>query len=91
MSAFKRYKSKPKEIKAVQFTNTDKNKIFNELTGQHAADFENGEPILKITTVHGETAIVRIGDWIVKDLKIGTYYPVKNEYFMENYQLEESK
>jgi len=83
---FKKYQSIPKIIEAVQFRDDNKDCIFNSLTGQYAADFENGNPILKITTSHGDIAIVRLGDWIVKDIKEGTYYPVKNEIFIKSYK-----
>ena len=83
---FKKYKSEPSVIEAVQFTYENKNMVFNSLTGQHAADFELGEPIIKITTIHGEVAIVRIGDWIVKESKLGFYYPIKNNIFLEKYR-----
>ena len=82
---FETYESLPKKAEAVQFTDEAKDRIFNELTGNVAADHEEGKPILKVTTIHGETAIVRIGDWIVKDAKPGTYYPVKDEVFRAGY------
>lgn len=82
---FDTYTSMPRKIKAVRFTEENKDRIFNEMTGQYAADHEDGKPILKVTTLHGEIAIVRLGDWIVKDAKPGTYYPVKNEVFCEGY------
>ena len=82
---FKEYKSLPKCIEAVQFTEKNKDQVFNELTGQYAADFENGKPIIKVTTTHGDIAIVRIGDWIAKDDKLGTYYPIKDGIFKTGY------
>jgi hypothetical protein len=82
---FQKYQSLPRVVEAVQFTNENKDRVFNSLTGQYAADYDNFEPILKITTVHGEIAIVRLGDWIVKDSIPGTYYPVKDEIFRTNY------
>jgi len=84
---FNTYVSLPREIRAVQFTDENKDRIFNRLTGQFAADHENGSPILKVTTVHGEIAIVRIGDWIVQDVNPGTYYPIKDEVFRDKYAL----
>lgn len=82
---FETYESLPKKVKAAQFTDETKDRIFNELTGNVAADNEEGKPILKVTTIHGETAIVRLGDWIVKDAKPGTYYPVKDAVFWDGY------
>ena len=82
---FEVYQSLPKQVEAVQFTYKNKDQVFNSLTGNYYADFEDDNPILAITTIHGETAIVRLGDWIVKDNKIGTYYPIKNEIFIKGY------
>lgn len=82
---FGRYQSLPKNVEAVRFTDENKDQVFNSLTGQYASDFEDGKPILKVTTVHGEIAIVRLGDWIVKDKEPGTYYPIKNEIFTNGY------
>ena len=76
---FQRYESLPKTVYAVQFTDENKDMVFNELTGNRDAHFEDGKPVLKITTAHGDTAIVRVSDWIVRDVEPGTYYPVKDE------------
>ncbi len=82
---FQKYQSLPKQVEAVQFTEESKDKVFNSLTGNYTADFEDGKPILNVTTIHGETAIIRVGDWVVKDGKIGTYYPIKDEIFRSQY------
>ena len=82
---FKKYNSKPKTVEAARFTDADKQRIFNSLTGQYAPGFEQGEPIIKVTTIHGEVAIVRLGDWIVKESKLGFYYPVEHDIFMKSY------
>ncbi len=82
---FNAYVNKPRTVDAVQFTNDNKDQVLSSLTGQHASDFENDVPIIKVTTIHGETAVVRFGDWIVKDEKLGTYYPVKDDVFRKNY------
>lgn len=82
---FKKFQRLPKIIEAVQFTEENKDKVYNSLTGQFAADFEDDKPILKVTTVHGDVAIVRLGDWIVKEPKLGHYYPIKNNIFKNDY------
>ena len=82
---FETYHSVPRTVKAVQFTAANKDRIFDELSGRYAADIEDGQPIIKVTTIHGEVAIVRLGDWIVKEHKNGYYYPVKDEIFWEYY------
>ena len=82
---FKKYTSLPKIIEAVQFTNENKDMVLNSLTGTAFPDFENDVPVIKVTTIHGDTAIVRFGDWIVKEPKLGFYYPVKDEVFKRGY------
>lgn len=82
---FQNYERLPKTVEAVQFTEANKDRIFNSLTGQYAADFEDGKPILKVKTIHGEVAVVRIGDWIIKEPKLGCYYPIKDDIFRDGY------
>lgn len=82
---FQRYESVPTTVNAVQFTYENKDRVFNELSGQHAVGFEDGKPIVKVTTVHGEIAVVRLGDWIVQDASRGTYYPVRDDVFRAKY------
>ena len=82
---FSQYESLPRKVNAVQFTDKNKDQVFNSLTGRYSPDFEDGKPIIRVTTIHGEIAIVRIGDWIVKEKKIGYYYPVKNDVFCDTY------
>ncbi len=82
---FKNYNSKPRKIEAVQFTEKNKDRVFNSLTGQYAHGFEDDNPIIKVTTIHGEIAIVRLGDWIVKEKTLGFYYPIKDDVFNDCY------
>jgi len=82
---FEQYASLPKKVWAVQFTEENKDQVLNSLTGQFCPDFEEGKPTIQVTTIHGEVATVRIGDWIVKDAANGTYYPVKDEIFRDGY------
>jgi hypothetical protein len=83
--AFEKYERLPKTVEAVQFTEQNKDRVFHSLTGQYAADFEDDKPILKVTTIHGDVAIVRPGDWIVKEEKLGYYYPIKDDIFRAGY------
>ena len=82
---FEKYERLPKTVEAVQFTMENKDQVFNSLTGNYYAAHEDGAPILQVTTIHGETAIVRLGDWIIKEPKIGCYYPIKDEIFRDGY------
>lgn len=87
---FKAYESSiPRKIEAVQFTDKNKNQVFNSLTGNYYAVFENGKPVLKVKTVRGDVAMIRLGDWIVKDEELGTYYPVKDDIFRKQCILTE--
>lgn len=40
---------------------------------------------LRVTTIHGEIATVRHGDWIIPDSKPGTFYPCKPNVFAATY------
>ncbi len=86
MEQSNKYRKKPVVIEAVQFTKETKDQVFNDLTGPKSASFEGGKPILKVTTVHGETAIVRIGDWIISEDEKGRYYPCKPDIFEATYE-----
>ena len=85
---FNLYKSIPKLIEAVQFTDMNKDQVLNSLRGEVSHDFEDGMPILKVKDAHGDIAIVRVGDWIVKEAINGFYYSVKNDIFISTYQAE---
>lgn len=43
---------------------------------------------IKVTTTHGEEAVVRHGDWIIPDSKPGTFYPCKPDVFAATYDFE---
>lgn len=86
MTEPKRYRKKPVVIEAEQFTEDNKNRCFNFVRCNTSADFENGKPILKIQTIHGDIAIARLGDWIVKEPMPGFYYPVKPDIFKATYE-----
>ncbi|GAA4176479.1 hypothetical protein [Gryllotalpicola koreensis] len=41
---------------------------------------------INVTTTHGETAVVRHGDWIIPDSKPDTFYPCKPDIFEQTYE-----
>lgn len=41
---------------------------------------------LVVHTVHGEQAIVREGDWVIRDAAPGTFYPCKTDVFAATYR-----
>lgn len=83
-----KYRKKPVVVEAIKFTEENKNQVFNALNGQLSADYEDGKPIIKVMTIHGETAIVRLNDWIISEPKIGFYYPIKPDIFEATYEKE---
>jgi len=86
---FKTYQNTPKTIEAVQFIDEQKDKVLNSLNGQYAHGFKDGKPIIKVTTIYGDIAIVRLGDWIVKEAELGFYYPVRDDVFRGSYVLKD--
>ena len=59
--------------------------VLDSLTGTACPQFENDDPVIKVTNIQGDNAIERFGDWIVKEPKVGFYYPVKDEVFKRGY------
>ena len=78
-----RFRKRPVEIEAEQFTMENKDRAFHFVRCTCAADFEDGEPILKIQTLEG-VMTARIGDWIIKGVK-GEFYPCKPDIFEATY------
>ena len=86
-----RYRKKPVVIEALQFTDEAKQQCFNFVGGNRRADFEDvgddmGIPILVFDTIHGDEAVARFGDWLVKEPD-GIYcYPCKPDIFADTYE-----
>ena len=87
-----KYRKRPTVIEAIQFTEQSKNQCFSFVGCNTAAEFEDSKPILKIQTIHGDVAIARLGDWIVKEPIPGHFYPIKPDIFEATYEkVEEGK
>lgn len=41
---------------------------------------------LTVTTIHGEEAVIRHGDWIVREPAPGRFYPIKPDIFDKTYE-----
>lgn len=81
-----RYRKKAVVIEAMQFTDVDKDRVFNFVTcNRHPDRDEAGNPILKIETLEGEMT-ARIGDWIIKGVA-GEFYPCKPDIFEATYEI----
>lgn len=64
-----------------------------EIPAEEASD-TCGEPgptyiALDVTTLHGETATVRHGDWIAAEPMPGRFYPIKPDIFEATYEAVE--
>lgn len=83
-----KYRKLPVVIEAMQFTDENKNQVFNWITGNHYPDFEEPEtrnkPIIRIDTLEGEMT-AKLGDYIIKGVN-GEFYPCKPDIFEKTYE-----
>lgn len=81
----KRFRKKPVVIEAMQFTDDNKNQVFNWIACNVYPTWDaNGNPALKIQTLEGDM-IATIGDWVIKGVK-GEFYPCKADIFAATYE-----
>lgn len=69
------------DTEAMQFLDETKHQVFNWMTGQTAADFEDGKPIIKFRKIDGHYGTARLGDWIIENTEPGTYYTLNDADF----------
>lgn len=73
---------------AVQFTDTDKNRIFNEIKGNRSAGFDDGgKPVLFIFNSNepGDFVTTKLGDFIVYNYETKRYtVELEKEYCSAN-------
>ena len=82
-----RVRKLPVEVEAMQFTDEFKDRVYHFVTCNHYADFEDGEPIMRIQTLEGDMT-ARLGDWIIKGVN-GEFYPCKPDMFDKTYEILE--
>lgn len=82
-----RYRKRPVEIEAVQFTGDNVQEIWDAfgVEGIYGPTEQNPDHLI-LTTIHGDEAPARPGDWIIPDGKPGTFYPCKPEIFAQTYE-----
>lgn len=87
-----KYRKKPIEIEAVQFTNDNKDLVYmwaSEIQQNIYPTFnENNQPILKIPTLEGDM-ICSIGDYLIKEpfpIDWRKIYPCKPDIFEKTYE-----
>ena len=80
-----KFRKKPVEIEAMEFTNETKDQVYNFVTCNKSASFEGGtsHPTLKIQTLEG-VMTAHVGDWIIKGVN-GEFYPCKPDIFDMTY------
>jgi len=90
----KTYTKKPIDIKAVQFTDKNKDQVYNWATSIQGNIFhswdENNQPIIKIPTLEGEM-ICSIGDYLIVEpfpTDWRKIYPCKKSIFEKTYQIK---
>lgn len=79
-----KYRKLPVVVEAFQFTNEDKDRVFNWITCNRYPYFEDGKPVLKIQTLEGDMT-AQLGDWIIKGVN-GEFYPCKDDIFRKTYE-----
>ena len=77
-----RYKTKPCEIEAVQWTGQNIKEIMQFTTDKDNIHIKDGE--LLVSTLEGDMK-ASVGDYIIKGLR-GEYYPYKPDVFCKKYE-----
>ena len=79
-----KYRKKPVVVDVMEFTDRNKDQVFNWITCNKYADFDNGKPVLKIQTLEG-VMTAQLGDYIIKGVA-GEFYPCKPNIFEATYE-----
>ena len=84
-----KFRKKPVEVEAMQFTVESKDQVFNFVCGNKHAEFDaNLNPVLVIETKEGDMKAV-LGDWVIKEpfpTRDRNYYPCKPDIFEQTYE-----
>lgn len=79
-----KFRKLPVIVEAEQFTDENKNRVFNFVTCNKVAAKEDGKPVLVIQTLEGPMQ-ASLGDWVIKGVK-GEFYPCKPDIFGLTYE-----
>ena len=77
-----KYKTKPCEIEAIQWTGKNEKEVLEFVKNKHYVSFDGD---LFLITLAGELK-ADFGDYIVKGLR-GDFYPCKPDSFVKKYEL----
>lgn len=83
MSGPAKYRRLPTEITARQLDMGDYDEACEIVRWSQGRAVEDG---IEITTLHGDTAIARDGDWIAAEPEPGRFYPIKPDIFAATYE-----
>lgn len=83
MSAPQKYRKKPVVIEARRLDMLDYDEACEIVTWSNGRAVEDG---IEITTLHGDKAIARHGDWIAAEPEPGRFYPIKPGVFAATYE-----
>ncbi|TXS68942.1 hypothetical protein [Streptomyces sp. sk2.1] len=87
MTAPQKFRKKPVEITAIQFTGDNAHEVWDAFGTDGIYGPTEGNPdYLILVTVHGDEAPARPGDWVIPDGKPGTFYPCKPDIFANTYE-----
>ena len=91
-----KFKKKPIEIEAIQWTGNSSVKAVSEFLGAKNQELENDDYVVKLENGIGNLYIktseglmlANIGDWIIKEPfdKERKYYPCKEDIFYKTYE-----
>lgn len=77
-----KFRKKPVEIEAVQFTGHNDHEVWR-FVGEYGYDPDDDRPTWVIRTLEG-LMTAEVGDWIIKGVK-GEFYPCKPDIFEATY------
>lgn len=81
-----RYRKKPDEIVAMQFTNETKDQVYGWIVAHKYAFYNDDDtPVLRLKTLTG-VRTVEFGDWVIQG-NGGGYYIMKPDIFAQTYDL----
>lgn len=81
---YKKYRKKPVEVEVMEFTDKDKDRVFNWVTCSRSAEWIDNKPVLFIHTLEGKMR-ADLGDYIIKGVN-GEFYPCKPDIFEKTYE-----
>lgn len=81
-----KFRKKPVEIEAFQYLPDESNRAeLLTIYGLWGGAGGRGE-LIGMTTIHGDTAYARPGDWIARESDPTKFYPIKADVFAATYE-----